>query len=299
MVAAGRRQLGTRKVGHAGTLDPLASGVLLLLTEEHTRLSNFLTSSHKSYLAWVSFGASTPTLDAEGPLVSGSVPANVELAGLLEEQFGHFLALSEQVPPGYSAVKRGGVKGYEAARKGADLELPARPAGYVSIELLAVADSLAGLPATFAASAPGVYGPAAAGRSFTLPPELAPLPTALIRLTVRAGTYVRAFARDLGERLGSSAFLSGLVRTSSGRVNLEQCVALDRLSEAPGLDPLEALQQQVVRLNESEAARVRQGQRLPAEFEGQAALVDPQGNLAAMAEVRDGRMKLLAVFPGP
>lgn len=292
-----RRQLGTRKVGHAGTLDPLASGVLLLLSDGHTRLSNHLTASDKTYLAWVSFGGTTETLDAEGPLIAGTAPDPAWLQDRLPGTFSHFLELSEQIPPSYSAVKLAGVKGYEAARRGEDLGLPSRPAGYAAIELLAVANSLAGLPATFAPVEPGIYRPDPAGRTFELPAELAPLPTALLSVTVRAGTYIRAFARDLGELLGCGAFLSGLVRTAAGRVTLEQCTPVDAIGAAPGLDPLLALKQQVIRLDDAQAARVRQGQRLPLTFDGSAALVDAQGRLVAMAEALDGRMKLQAVFP--
>lgn len=298
IVASARRQLGTRKVGHAGTLDPLASGVLLVLSDEHTRLSNFLTASEKSYLAWVSFGATTPTLDAEGPLEQQVEPPGLqELQARLPGLLPGFLALTEQVPPNYSAVKQAGVKGYEAARRGELRDMPARAAGYLEIELLALAGDHDGLPRSFAADDSGDWLPAAAGRSFALPEELAPLPTALIRLRVRAGTYIRAFARDLGEQLGCGAFLSGLVRTHAGRVGLGLTVPADGLAAAKGLDPLEVLSQPVIRLDEEQSARVRLGQRLSLTFDGVAALVGPDDRLVAMAEAQDGRMKLRAVFP--
>ncbi len=297
IVASARRQLGTRKVGHAGTLDPLASGVLLVLSDEHTRLSNFLTASDKSYLAWVSFGATTKTLDAEGPLDKQVEPPGLaELESRLPGLLPGFLDLTEQVPPSYSAVKQAGVKGYEAARRGEALDMPARSAGYHEATLLALAGKLSELPASFAAAG-GVWSPATQGRGFELPAELAPLPTALIRLRVQAGTYIRAFARDLGEQLGSGAFLAGLVRTSSGRVGLEQAVPADGIQAAVGLDPLAVLNQPVIRLDSEQAARVRLGQRLGLTFEGLAALVGPDDGLVAIAEAVDGRMKLRAVFP--
>ncbi len=280
VVAAGRKQLQTRRVGHAGTLDPLASGVLLLLTEEHTRLSPWLTGSDKVYRAWVSFGGSTPTLDAEGPLEPGTPPDVADLEARLPGLFPHFLALTEQLPPGYSAIKQQGVKGYEAARRGEALDLPPRPAGYVEIGLLAVEPR------------PGLLPQPAAG----LPDVLAELPTALISVTVRAGTYIRAFARDLGEMLGSGAFLAGLERVRAGRVSLEQTVAMDRLAEAEPLDPLTALGMPQVELDAASAARIRQGQRLPLTFSGTAALTEG-GRLVAIASDVDGRMKLHAVFP--
>lgn len=292
-----RRQLKTRRVGHAGTLDPLASGVLVLLTEEHTRLSNFLTASQKSYLAWVSFGATTPTLDAEGPLIETATPPDLAvLRQRLPELFPAFLELTEQVPPNFSAVKQAGVKGYEAARRGEFRDMPARPAGYRRIELLGVADSLAGLPGSFGQAQDGAWQPAAAGREFGLPQELAALPTALISLEVQAGTYIRSFARDLGEQLECGAFLSGLVRTSAGKIPLAQTVSVDDIGTATGLDPLDVLPFPSVQLDENEAARVRQGQRLRPEFTDMAVLVDPAGSIVAIARNEDGRMKLKAVF---
>lgn len=303
IVAAARRQLGTRRVGHAGTLDPLASGVLLLLSDVHTRLSSFLTASNKSYLAWVSFGGSTPTLDAEGPFVPGpGVPDADGLAERITDLLPGFLALTEQVPPSYSAVKQAGVKGYEAARRGESLEHPPRPAGYRSITLLATADSPEALPRRFSRAADGRWLPDPQGREFTLPAELVSVPGALLSLEVQAGTYIRSFARDLGEQLGCGAFLSGLVRTAAGRLSLDDTVPADALAGAAGLDPLDVLPFPGVQLSEEEANRIRLGQRLPVTFSGTVALLAPDGSLAAIAEATEdsgGRMKLLAVFPAP
>ncbi len=295
VVAGARRQLGTRKVGHAGTLDPLASGVLVLLTEEHTRLSQFLTASNKTYLAWVSFGGTTPTLDAEGPLEpSGTTPSVHELQERLPQLFPDFLELSEQRPPNYSAVKQAGVRGYEAARRGEVQDLPARPAGYLAISLLDVAASAHELPRTFT---PGSWEPAASGHTFGLPAELAPLPSALIRVEVQAGTYIRSFARDLGELMDSGAFLSGLVRIRSGRIGLEETVEADALAGAAGLAAHQVMQQQQVRLTAEEVRRVRLGQRLSPSFGGTALLLDESNELVAVASNEAGRMRLLAVFP--
>ena len=123
VVARARRLLGTRRVGHGGTLDPLATGVLVVLADEATKLSPFLTGSDKAYLAWVAFGVGTPTLDAEGPVSARADAGHVDrerVAAALPP----FLALREQRPPDFAAVKRGGVKGYEAARRGEPLDLP-------------------------------------------------------------------------------------------------------------------------------------------------------------------------------
>ncbi len=297
IVASARRQLATRKVGHAGTLDPLASGVLVLLTEEHTRLSKFMTGSEKSYLAWVSFGATTPTLDLEGPLVPAAPVDPMGLSERIELALPTFLNLSEQAPPGFSAVKRDGVKSYEAARRGEVPDLPPRPAGYSRIILLGTAGRAFDLPASFSPDQSGAWRPDAAGLAFERPPDLADLPSALFFLTVQAGTYVRAFARDLGEALGTGAHLSGLVRTQAGRIGLAHTVAADALAGAVGTDPVAALGLQAIRLDRQQAERVRLGQRLRPDFEGTAVLTDPDGRIAAVAEAIEGRMKLHSVWP--
>ena len=280
VVARARRLLGTRAVGHAGTLDPLATGVLVILSEGATKLSPFLTASEKRYMAWVSFGATTPTLDAEGPL-----SASGDAAGLTRQSVAAvlppFLTLSEQLPPQYSAIKKGGVKGYEAARKGETLKLEPRPAGYKSIELLAFAPSREAHPEL----------------SATLPPTLGDFPTALFDVRVQAGTYIRAFARDLGDALGVPAHLAGLVRTQSGVFGLEQATPLEGLEHAPGLDLAAALPYPLIELGAAEAARVRQGQRLSAAgLEGRVGFVDASGSLVAVAEVRGEKLELLRVW---
>ena len=285
VVAKARKILKTKAVGHAGTLDPLATGVLVLLSDEATKLSPFLTASEKRYFAWVSFGAGTPTLDAEGP-----VSETGDASGLTEEMIRAalppFLSLTEQTPPQYSAVKRGGVKGYEAARKGEVLALEARPAGYTSVT-----------PLEFGSSR-DVLTPPPLPHSLDLPPTLGDFPTALFDIQVQAGTYIRSFARDLGAALGVPAHLSGLVRTHSGRFSLESAVVLNDLPAAPGLGLADALPYPLIELGAAQVARVRQGQRLPSETlaDGRIGFVDEARELVAVAEVQAGRMTLLRVW---
>ena len=295
VVSKCRKLLNTRKVGHAGTLDPLATGVLVILSEDATKLSPFLTESEKHYLAWVSFGASTLTLDAEGP-----VEREGEATHLTKEAIAAalppFLELTQQLPPQYSAIKKGGVKGYEAARKGESLELPPRPAGYKNVRLLEFASTRNTLPTEFSLTEDGTWAPKERGVSFDLPPTLGDFPTALLYLQVQAGTYVRAFARDLGEALGVPAHLSGLVRTRAGTAGLETAVTLENLPAAEGRSLAAALPYPLVELSDKEAARVRQGQRLSPTFNGRAGLISKQGELVAVAEVTEERMKLLRVW---
>ncbi|ADI15606.1 tRNA pseudouridine(55) synthase TruB [Truepera radiovictrix] len=284
VVAHARKALRTRQVGHAGTLDPLATGVLVLLTHEATKLSPFLSGSDKAYLAWVAFGASTPTLDTEGP-ISETGDASQLTAERVAAALPPFLALTEQRPPQYSAVKRGGVKGYEAARRGEALELGARPAGYRRLELLGFAPTRDALPSPVPA---------------TLPEPLGALPTALLKLEVRAGTYVRAFARDLGAALGVPAHLAGLVRTRAGRFSLADALPLTALGEAAGRPLADALPYPLLTLSQQEALRVRQGQppalREALDVGARVGLVDPEGQLVAVAERQEGRLKLLRVW---
>ncbi|HLR47414.1 MAG TPA: hypothetical protein VK092_09675, partial [Deinococcales bacterium] len=217
-----------------------------------------------------------------------------ELEERLPGLLSGFLTVTEQRPPAFSAVKRAGVRGYEAARRGEEPDLPPRPAGYREIRLLAAAPKPELLPLTFAGQS---WQPARQGHTFGLPPVLAPLPSVLVLLTVQAGTYIRSFARDLGEQLGSGAFLAGLTRVRSGRLDLSGAVDPAELASAPPLSPVDVLEFPVVQLDETEAARVRQGQRLRPEFSGTASLLDPAGRLAAIAVSEEGRMHFKAVFP--
>ena len=248
-------------------------------------------------MAWVSFGAGTPTLDAEGP-VTETADASHILRRDIEAALPHFLDLSEQLPPQYSAIKRGGVKGYEAARRGEALELPPRPAAYRRINLLGFSATRGQLPQHFAPAEDGSWQASETGQGFELPPTLGDFPTALFYLSVQAGTYIRSFARDLGAALNLPAHLSGLVRTRAGRAGLEQAAALTDITNAPSLGLAGALPYPLVELTDEEASRIRQGQRLSVTFEARAGLVDKRGNLVAVAENVNGKMKLLRVWQG-
>lgn len=303
-VARARRLLGTRRVGHAGTLDPLASGVLVLLSREATKLSPFLTASAKSYLAWVAFGIGTPTLDAEPPsspeeLVSApeAALARVGPEEILEVSRA-FLHLTEQRPPAFSAIKQEGRRSYADARRGAIVEPPARAAAYHRVDLLAFAGRRDELPSRFAPRG-GSWAPAEGGdaREFALPDELAPLPTALFHLEVAAGTYIRAFARDLGTALGVPAHLSGLVRVRAGRVGLEQCTDLEEIAAAPPLAAVATLPFPSLAVSAAVADAVRQGKRSSLPLAGTTALIDEEGALAAVVEPGTGdSLRILRVW---
>jgi tRNA pseudouridine55 synthase len=295
VVSKTRKLLKTRAVGHAGTLDPLATGVLVVLTEEATKLSPFLTESDKHYLAWITLGVGTPTLDAEGPIDAVADASHITQT-MIEAALPNFLELSLQRPPQYSAIKKGGVKGYEAARKGETLELPPRPAGYQEIKLLEFQPSRRDIATTFGLLPNGTWQAKERGINFNLPPLLQDNPTALFYLSVKAGTYIRAFARDLGAALGVPAHLSGLVRTRAGKSGLEQAVRLEDISNQKGLSMTEVLPYPLITLSDAEVLRVRNGQRLSLAFETRAGLISSTGELIAVIENQDGRMNLLRVW---
>lgn len=189
-----RRGTGERRIGHAGTLDPMASGVLVLALGQATRLMEYLTVSQKRYRAVVTLGIATDTYDAEGavveekPLPAGFAPEMVEAA------LAGFRGPIEQVPPVYSAIKVGGRPAYDRARAGEDVQLQPRRVEIYDLRLTAFE-----------------------------PPELT------LELTCSAGTYVRSLAHDLGQALGSAAMLSALQRTASGRFLVQEAVSWPEL----------------------------------------------------------------------
>ncbi len=210
-VGKARRKLGTRRVGHAGTLDPMASGVLVLLVGEGTKLGPYVTAHEKTYRARVTFGVATDTLDREGhETASAPIPAWLrdELAALtrgealgprLAEAFRGELARTAQIPPAFSAIKVDGRRSYDRARKGEEVDLPER-----DVTLRAI--TAAGADAD------------------------AEHPFLDVDLDVSKGYYVRSFARDLGARLGLPAHLGALRRTASGPFTLERAVGLDDIT---------------------------------------------------------------------
>ena len=203
VVTLTRRVLGVSRIGHTGTLDPMATGVLPLVIGRATRLAQFLTASDKSYEATIAFGRTTDTYDVTGGEVSSSAerPTRDRLETALEQFRGAF----DQTPPAYSAKNIDGERSYELARKsvrrGGSSDPPARPkAVTVTVHTLAVA-------------------------SFTSD-------VATLTLTVSAGFYVRSLAHDLGEALGCGAVLSKLRRTRSGEFGLEPAVPLAQVLES-------------------------------------------------------------------
>ncbi len=191
-----RRVAGQRRVGHAGTLDPMATGVLLVCLGQATRVAEYLMAGRKRYRATIVLGATTDTYDAEGQLVS-SGGRNDFHRDELERALAAFVGQIEQVPPIYSAIKRQGEPAYRRARSGQEVELEPRR---VEIDEIVTLD--------------------------WTPPSL------VIEVACSSGTYIRSLAHDLGARLGSGAYLDELVRLRSGHFTLEDAASLGRIEEA-------------------------------------------------------------------
>ena len=267
VVGAVRRALGVRSAGHTGTLDPFASGLMIVLLGRATRLARFVSGQPKRYFATARLGVATTTDDPTGaPLAPaggvGGVPSAGEIAAALEG----FRGTTMQRPPAYSARHIDGERSYRLARRGIEVALPETPVTVHDVSLLALRDE-----------------------------EID------FRLTVSAGTYVRAIARDLGERLGTAAHLAVLRREAIGPIEVDRAVPLASLSrETPVLSPLEVLGHLPSRsLDATEALDVSHGRSIGgggATGEGDALALVREGRLAAVAEWRDGRLQPVVVL---
>jgi tRNA pseudouridine55 synthase len=267
VVAVARRALGQPRIGHTGTLDPLATGVLPLLLGRATRLAQFLASGDKTYLATIQFGQATSSYDAAGEPVGPARAVSldpVEVGAALAT----FRGRQMQAPPAVSAKRVGGQRAYDLARR--DQPVVLTPVEVEVTELALVA-----------------YGQG----------------TAEVRVTCSAGFYVRSLAHDLGIRLGVGAHLTALRRERSGRSTLADSVGLDRLAEGleavagqirPMADllpdwPVLALSaDQVDRVGHGQAVAVAEGPDGGVPPSGRLRLIGPSGQLVALAEPRAG-----------
>jgi tRNA pseudouridine55 synthase len=239
-----RRSLGTRKVGHAGTLDPMATGLLVLGVGRATRLLRYLGELPKTYAATARLGEETDTLDADGEIVR-TAPVDVSLAEV-ERACASLVGESMQTPPAYSAVKVGGRRLYEAARRGEVLEAPARPIRVDAFDVTAFD-----------------------GRDLKA------------RVTCSGGTYVRVLVADVGRTLGCGAHLVGLRRTAIGSFRVEEA----RPPGEGALEPVERAVEHLpsIRLEPEEARAASHGRPLgPAGIAGPYAVLDPGDELVGI-----------------
>ena len=266
VVAKLRRALGERRIGHGGTLDPMATGVLPIFVGRATRAASFLESADKEYLASVRFGLTTDTQDTTGQVlsVSGLRPSEGEAEAALRS----FLGKQEQLPPLYSAVKVEGRKLYQYARAGREVERQPRQIEISAIEPLG-------------------FGPEGDYR---------------FRLTVSKGTYVRTVCHDLGQRLGCGGAMSALRRLRAGAFRIEEASPLEAFLAEDGaalLRPLDSIFRAYpsLTLGEEETRRVRCGNDFPAPaMTGTYRLYDSAGAFLALAEASEGRMKTIKNF---
>jgi tRNA pseudouridine55 synthase len=292
VVARVRRLVGTRRVGHAGTLDPMATGVLVIGVEKATRLLGYLTLTEKEYAATIRLGQSTSTDDAEGEPTGGE-PAGHVTTESLDAEIAKLTGEIMQVPPGVSAIKVGGERAYKLTRAGAAPELAARPVRVFEFTVTSVRSADPACPR-------GDDAPAPPRESRFLDFD------ATIRCS--SGTYIRALARDLGAALGVGGHLTALRRTVVGPYDLSQSCTLEEFSERTLVTPLDQAAAAAFRrvdLDAGDASRLAHGIRIPAPDgtapgspEAPVAAFDPDGTLIALVTIEAGRLRPLAVFVG-
>jgi tRNA pseudouridine55 synthase len=209
VVARVRKILGTRRVGHAGTLDPFATGVLVVCVNRATRLVQFLTGADKEYVATMRLGFATDTGDLTGKPKTSVTDAGNITSDKVKEAFSRFLGPIKQIPPMYSAKKIGGVKLYEMARRGEEIERAPIVVEIKKLELLE----------------PAACSGGAQVDAQTSPDEFS------FRVVCSSGTYIRALAEEIGAILGVGAHLTRLRRTRSGNCSLDSAVTLEELAD--------------------------------------------------------------------
>jgi tRNA pseudouridine55 synthase len=276
VVARIRKLAGQHRVGHAGTLDPLATGVLLVCLGQATRLVEYLMASRKQYRATIRFGTATDTLDAEGLIVARSDPTAVT-EDRLKAILPAFIGEIEQIPPVFSALKQGGIPLYQRARAGEHVKVAARPVIVYFLKWVT-----------------------------WQPPDLT------LDITCSAGTYIRSLARDLGYAVGSVAHLAGLMRTASGEWPLAEAVPLETLEHEVRADktawqrylypPDRALAHlPKLILDEETALRIRLGQQVelvPVEAEATATIEDEAELLRVYTPTKEFLAILTRTQPG-
>jgi tRNA pseudouridine55 synthase len=284
VVARLRRVFGLKKIGHLGTLDPLAEGVLPLCLGQATRLIEYFPSG-KRYTAKVTLGRTTTTLDSEGEELSCANCSKVDLSeARLAVVFAEFTGTIMQQVPLYSAVHVGGKKLYELARQGKTAELPTRETVIEHIVLL------------------------------SLDCQNSAHPVLTLDVKCGSGTYIRSLARDIGEALGCGAFLSGLVRTEHGRFELQNAISLEELQQADDpayalLNPLQFLDMPLLPVASIEdATQLSNGMKIdptPSQEGGVAVKLKPNALYMAVFEAKplgvvqlvSQRLKPVKMFP--
>lgn len=277
-----RRSTHIKKMGHTGTLDPMATGLLVVCLGEGTKLVPYLTADDKSYEAEVTFGVATDSYDAEGKVSDCNQPEELSHLSerMVQEALVHFIGSQEQIPPAFSAIKVKGERLYEKARRGEEVVVPPRMVTFYELRLIdfSVGDG-----------------------------SLENLPTARLHIKCSKGTYIRSFAVDLGSKLKVHAHLTMLRRTEAGGFNIQQATQLTEIntdSLNTYLLPLSHALPQATQLSVDQAAvtSLRQGKSIPAPQGVSAAelglccALSPQGDLIALLTYERGSLRILRGF---
>ncbi|MFE5026573.1 tRNA pseudouridine(55) synthase TruB [Streptomyces sp. NPDC056656] len=276
VVAKMRGIAKTRRVGHAGTLDPMATGVLVLGVERATKLLGHLALTEKEYLGTIRLGQNTLTDDAEGDLTS-STDASGVARDAIDAGVAKLTGAIMQVPSKVSAIKINGVRSYKRAREGEEFEIPARPVTVSSFTVYDIRDAVA--------------------------EDGTPVLDLVVSVVCSSGTYIRALARDLGADLGVGGHLTALRRTRVGPYKLDSARTLDQLQDELTVMPVADAATAAFPRWDVDAHRAKlllNGVRLevPGEYAGAGpvAVFDPEGVFLALVEESKGKAKSLAVF---
>jgi tRNA pseudouridine55 synthase len=269
IVGAARKAFGVKRIGHTGTLDPFASGLLLLCVGKATRLAEYFSGLDKTYEAVARLGVNTDTLDRAGAVVGESDAWKELTSEGIEARLDDFRGEIEQIPPQYSAKKVDGERAYRTAREGGAVELEACTVTVQALELTSV-----------------------------------DLPSVGLRVTCSSGTYVRALARDIGEALGAGAHLTDLRRTAIGAWKVEDSVSFDDLQDPAlvtraAVTPLAALHHlPAVDVDEEQVGRLVLGQaiRVSEDTPGGPLAINHAGLLVAIGEAEGGLLHPRKVF---
>jgi tRNA pseudouridine55 synthase len=273
VVAKVRKAVGTKKVGHAGTLDPLATGLLVLGIESGTKLLTFLVGADKTYEATIRLGQQTISDDSESEVISSANPD--ETAKLSDEDIAREIAkltgVIMQTPSSVSAIKVAGKRAYDLVRAGEEVELKAREVNIYSFEMLSVT-------------------------------RVSGFLDVQVRVECSSGTYIRALARDLGNLLGVGGHITALRRTKVGHFDVSDANSIEELSELRLTELATAARQlfPVIELTESEVTDLIHGKRISAKSEvtGLAAGLSVSGKLVAVLESVKTDLKSVVVFQG-
>lgn len=268
VVARVRKLAGTRKVGHAGTLDPMATGLLVLGIESGTKLLTFVVGNDKNYLATIRLGQNTTTDDAEGEVLETRDASQLNIEQI-EVQIAKLTGDIMQRPSSVSAIKVDGERAYARVRAGESVELPQRPVRVASFEIVSPIRRT--------------------GQFIDLDVEV----------SCSSGTYIRALARDLGEALGVGGHLTALRRTRIGGFKVADAIDIENapaeLPILPNADAAELILP-IIKIDEVQTLELRQGKRPQFEIEAQSAAIDGAGKLVAIVEPFGKQIKSLVVF---